>query len=67
MAERIVEEHIHSGGGNGALTALAIVLFLVVLILMLYFTGVLGRMFGGTQRHEIDIDVNKPGIVLALR
>lgn len=66
MAERIIEEHVHTGGGNGALTALAIVLFLIVLMLVLYFSGALGRMFG-TQKHEIDIDINKPGVVLQIR
>jgi hypothetical protein len=68
MAERIIEEHVHTdGGGGGAITALAVVMFLLVLLAVLYFTGTLGRMFGGTQKHEIDINVNKPGIVLQLR
>ena len=68
MAERIVEEHIHtSGGGGGALTALAVVLFLVVLLLVLYFTGTLGRMFGRGDKHEIDININKPSVVLQVR
>lgn len=67
MTERIIEEHVHtSGGGNGALTALAIILFLVVLMLVLYFSGAFGRMFGN-QKHEVDININKPGIVLQLR
>ena len=67
MAERIIEEHIHDGGGgNGALTALVVVMFLVVLLVVLYFTGTLGRMFG-TKTHEIDININKPGIVLQVR
>ena len=67
MADRIVEEHIvHNGGGGGALTALAMVLLVVVLLVVLYFTGVLGRIFG-TQKHEIDININKqPGVVLQL-
>jgi hypothetical protein len=66
MSERIIEEHIHTdGGGGGAITALAVVLFLLVLLAVLYFSGTLGRMFG-TQKHEIDINVNKPGIVLQL-
>ncbi len=68
MTERIIEEHVHTGGGgSGAITALAVVLFLLVLLAVLYFSGTLGRMFGGTQKHEIDINVNKPGIVLQLR
>jgi hypothetical protein len=67
MTERIIEEHVHTdGGGSGAITALAVVLFLLVLLAVLYFSGTLGRMFG-TQKHEIDINVNKPGIVLQLR
>ena len=66
MAERIIEEHIHHDGGGGALTALAVILFLVVLMLVLYFTGTFGRMFG-TQKKEIDININKPGVVLQLR
>jgi hypothetical protein len=66
MAERIIEEHVHTGGGGGALTALAVILFLLVLLVVLYFTGALGRMFG-TQKHEIDININKPGVVLQLR
>jgi hypothetical protein len=66
MADRIIEEHFHEGGGSGALTALAVVLFLLVLLVVLYFSGALGRMFGH-QKHEIDININKPGIVLQLR
>lgn len=67
MTERIIEEHIHhGGGGNGAMTALVVVMFLLVLLVVLYFTGVFGRMFG-TKKHEIDINIQKPGIVLQLR
>jgi len=67
MAERIIEEHVvHDGGGGGALTALAVILFLVVLMLVLYFSGAFGRMFGN-QKKEIDININKPGVVLQLR
>jgi hypothetical protein len=67
MADRIIEEHVHTdGGGNSAMTALVVVMFLVVLLVVLYFTGTLGRMFG-TKKHEIDININKPGIVLQLR
>jgi hypothetical protein len=65
MADRIIEEHVHSGGGGG-MTALAIVLFLIVLLAVLYFTGVFGRMFGN-RKTEIDVNVNKPSIVLQLR
>lgn len=68
MADRVIEEHVvHTGGGgNGALTALAVVLFLIVLMAVLYFSGAFGRMFGGSK-HEVDININKPGIVLSLR
>jgi hypothetical protein len=66
MSERIIEEHVHTGGGGGgAMTALAVVLILLVLLVVLYFSGVLGRMFGA-QKHEIDININKPGVVLQL-
>lgn len=63
MAERIIEEHVHSGGGGGALTVLAVVLALLVLLAVLWFAGVFNR--GGTK-HEIDVDINKPGVVLNL-
>jgi hypothetical protein len=68
MADRIIEEHVvHTdGGGGGALSTLAIVLFLLVLVAVLYFTGVFGRMFGGSK-HEVDININKPGVVLQIR
>lgn len=65
MADRIIEEHVHSGGGSG-MTALAVVLFLIVLLVVLYFTGTFGRMFG-TKKTEVDININKPGVVLMLR
>ena len=48
------------------MTALAIVLFLIVLLAVLYFTGAFGKMFG-TKKTEVDININKPGIVLQLR
>ena len=65
MADRVIEEHIHTadGGGGGALTVLAVVLFLIVLLAVLYFTGVFRR---GPTKHEIDINVSKPGVVLQL-
>ena len=53
-------------GGGGGMTALAIVLFLIVLLAVLYFTGAFGKMFG-TKKTEVDININKPGIVLQLR
>jgi hypothetical protein len=65
MADRIIEEHVHSdGGGSGALMVLAVVLFMLVLLAVLYFTGVFRR---GPAKHEIDVNINKPGVVLLLR
>ena len=67
MADRIIEEHVVTdGGGSGALSVLAVVLFLLVLLAVLYFTGVFGRMFGNSK-HEVDININKPSVVLQLR
>ncbi|HYP28790.1 MAG TPA: hypothetical protein VE262_18910 [Blastocatellia bacterium] len=67
MADRIVEEHIHTDGGSGgAFSALAAVLFILVLLAVLYFTGVFGRMFGPKDTN-IDVNINKPGIVLQVR
>ena len=64
MADRIIEEHVHTdGGGGGALTVLAVVLFLLIVLAVLYFAGVFQR---GPTKHEIDIDINKPGVVLQL-
>lgn len=64
MADRIIEEHVHSDGGGGALMVLAVVLFMLVLLAVLYFTGVFNR---GGSKHEVDININKPGVVLLLR
>lgn len=67
MADRIIEEHIVTDGGSGgALSVLAVVLFLLVLLAVLYFTGVFGRMFGANDT-KIDVNINKPGVVLQLR
>jgi hypothetical protein len=63
MTDRIVE--VNRDGGSG-LTAIALVLMFIVLIAVLYFTGVFHRMFG-SSKHEVDININKPGIVLQLR
>jgi len=65
MAEKVIEEHVvhDGGGGGGAMTALVVVLAMLVLLLVLYLTGTLGRMFGH-QKHEIDININKPSVVL---
>ncbi|HVG22444.1 MAG TPA: hypothetical protein VNI02_25620 [Blastocatellia bacterium] len=67
MADRIIEEHVvHTDGGGGAMSMLAVVLFLLVLLAVLYFTGAFGKMFG-SSKHEVDININKPGVVLQLR
>jgi hypothetical protein len=65
MAERIVEEHIHTdGGGSGGLMVLAVVLLFIVVLAILYFAGVFHR---GPAKHEIDVNINKPSVVLQLR
>ena len=66
MADRIIEEHVHSdgGGGSAAMMLLAVVLLVVVVLAILYFAGVFHR---GTTKHEIDINVNKPGVILQLQ
>ena len=65
MADRIIEEHIHSdGGGGAAMMVLAVVLFTLLLLAVLYFTGVFRS---GPTKHEIDVDINKPGVLLLVR
>lgn len=64
MTDRIVEVHSDGGGGSGALTVLAVVLSLCVVLAVLYFAGVFRR---GPAKHEIDININKPGVVLYVR
>jgi len=65
MAERIIEEHIHSdSGGGGGLMVLAVVLLIIVVLAVLYFAGVFHR---GPAKHEIDVNINKPSVVLQLR
>jgi hypothetical protein len=69
MADRVIEKHVvhdDAGGSGGALTALAIILFTFVLLAVLYFTGTFGRLFG-PRETKIDVDINKPGIVLQVR
>ena len=62
MAERIIEEHVHSdGGGGSAITVLAVVLLMLVVLAVLYFAGVFRR---APAKHEIDVNINKPGVVL---
>jgi hypothetical protein len=64
MTDRIIEIHSDGGGGSGALTVLAVMLGLIVVLAVLYFAGVFRH---GPAKHEIDININKPGIVLQLR
>jgi hypothetical protein len=63
MADRIIEEHIHSSGGSGGMMVLAVVLLMIVVLAVLYFAGVFRR---GPAKHEIDVNINKPGVVLLL-
>ena len=66
MSDRVVDVvHSGDGGSSGALMAVAVVLLIAVLLLVLYFTGVFGR----SQKKDINVDVNvnKPGIVLLVR
>jgi hypothetical protein len=69
MADRIIEEHIHTsdGGSSGAFGALAVLLVVLALVVILYFTGAFGRMFGGTKKTDININVKKPEIVLPVQ
>ena len=62
MADRIIE--VNRDGGSG-MTAIAIVLLVIVLLAVLYFTGAFSKMFGG-GKHEIDVNINKPGVVLQI-
>ena len=64
MTDRIVEVHSDGGGGSGALTVVAVVLSLCLVMAVLYFAGVFRR---GPAKHEIDININKPGVVLYVR
>jgi hypothetical protein len=54
------------GGGSGLGSALVVIVLIVALFVggvLLYRAGV----FGGHSKHEIDINVNKPGTVLLVR
>ena len=65
MTDRIVEVvHSDGGGASSALIVLAVVLLLIAATAVLYFAGVFRR---GPAKHEIDININKPGAVLQLR
>jgi hypothetical protein len=68
MPDRIIEEHVvHDGGSNSSapLVALIIVLFLLIVLAFLYFSGALRHLFG-PHKTEVDININKPGIVLSM-
>ena len=45
------------------MTALAIIVGIVVILAVLYFAGVFRK---GTTKHEIDVNINKPSVVLQL-
>jgi hypothetical protein len=64
MPERVVEEPVHGGGGS--MGVLAVVLILIALLAVLYFTGVFGSIFGKKDTN-INIDVNKPSVILPLK
>jgi hypothetical protein len=64
MTDRIIEVHSDDVGDSGALTVLAIMFGMILVFAVLYFAGVFRR---GPAKHEIDININKPGVVLRLR
>jgi hypothetical protein len=64
MTDRIIEVHSDGGGSSGALTVLAVVLGLIVVLAVLYFACVFRR---GTVKHEIDLNMNKQVVLLQLR
>jgi len=59
MADTIIDR----GGGGSAMTVVAVVLLMLVVLAVLYFAGVFRR---GPAKHEIDVNINKPGVVLQL-
>lgn len=72
MADRIIEKHVYhtdgdsDGGSSGAFGALAVVLMVLLVLAVLYFTGVFGRLFG-TSKTKVDINIQKPGVVMVLK
>ena len=67
MTDKVVEVVHGDGGGSGALAAVAVVLLIAVLLLVLYFTGVFGRMFNNKKDIDVDVNINKPSMVLMVR
>ena len=68
MADRVVDVvHSGDGGSSGALMAVAVVLLIAVLLLVLYFTGVFGRPVDKKKDINVDVNINKPGVVLFVR
>jgi hypothetical protein len=61
VTDRIIEVHSDGGGGSGALTALAVVSGLIVVLAALCPAGVFRH---GRAKHEIDMNINKPGLVI---
>lgn len=45
------------------MTVVAVVLLMLVVLAVLYLAGVFRR---GPAKHEIDVNINKPGVVLQL-
>jgi hypothetical protein len=59
--------HVHQtpegggGGGGGFPGFVWAILVLVIVALLAWF--IVTRVGGGTERHEIDVDINVPGAV----
>jgi hypothetical protein len=51
-------EETSSGGAGGAIWAVSTLLIVLIVIAVLYFSGVF------RQKKSIDININKPGVVL---
>jgi len=55
-------EDTATGAASGAMWAVVTMLLVVVVVAVLYFGG----FFNRSQKKSIDININKPGVVLAL-
>lgn len=68
MADRVIEKHIHhtgDGGSSGAMMAFAVILMVLALLAVLFFTGTFGRLFG-SRSTSVDINIKKPNVILPL-
>ena len=65
MSDRIVEKHVvHEGSGAGsAMGALAVVVAILAIVAVLYFSGAF-RSLLGPRDTKIDINVKKPSAAL---